>query len=327
MTSRYWCFTLHPKENQTIPNVLPKDAKYCVYQLETGREGKTHYQGYIEFTNAVRGGARAQWVKEFIPGAHVEVKIATKELARHYCMKPCSKDCDNKNCVEARSVNNGRINWETTAPTELGTWNTTSEQGKRKDVYEMYDMIKNGATAEDIKEANVGLYMRYSKVIQEMIAERSPKRDFKSLVEVHVGHAGTGKSRYIVDTYGDTAYWLSRSKNNVWWNGYKGQSIVAIDDFYGWIEFDYLLKLLDRYPVCGETKGGTVNIAPVKIIITSNVFPHKWYSRVFAKCEEHEAALARRIETIKYYRRGKEPIDITWEQMKKYDFLDVESSD
>lgn len=320
-TSRFWCFTLHPRHNsdgteQEIQNTLPEKAKYACYQKERGSDGKEHYQGYIEFSDAVAGGQRTSWVKDWIPGAHVEIKYAKRESARHYCLKPCSADCKEAHCEEARERRNGRIEWETTKPIELGDIQYGSGQGRRTDWDDVRDAIKNGASFEEIKDINYGLAMKHMRSLKEDIATHQPKRDWKTHVKVIYGDSGTGKSRYCRETYPD-AYWLSKSSSgNVWWNGYAGQATVVIDDFYGWIPFDYMLHLMDRYPMSGETKGGVVNVAPRNIIITSNKEPQAWYRSVFKQDKQFQIAFSRRLESIEdwRYNRQRQLIknDVTW---------------
>ena len=53
-----------------------------------------------------------------------------------------------------------------------------------------------------------------------------------------------------------------------------------------------MLRLLDRYPCQVETKGGSINFAPKKIIILSNKAPEDWYDK--NKCAWEP--LERRIE-------------------------------
>lgn len=304
-TSRFWCFTLHPKSlddgsKQTIPSTLPPKARYCVYQLEKGKDGKEHYQGYIEFNEAVSGGQRTEWVKTFIPGGHTEIKYAKREDARHYCMKPCSTLCNQSHCSEARSIGNGRVDWENTAPTELGSYGDITP-GSRTDITELQDAIKKGATYEQICDLNFGFAMAHSRSLKDYIALYQPKRDWKTKVVVIYGDSGTGKSRYCRETY-PNAYWLSKSSSgNVWWNGYNGQETVVIDDFYGWIPFDYMLHLMDRYCMSGETKGGVVNIIPKTLVITSNKPPCKWYSKAYENDLQLEIAFSRRIDEIQYW--------------------------
>ena len=214
-------------------------------------------------------------------------------------MKPCSVDCQKPHCVEAREIGNGRVDWQTTKPTEIGTIVT---QGQRTDIEKIKLAIDSGATIEDIREMNYAFYIQHKRSLLEDVLEHSKKRDFKTKVVVIYGQSGTGKSRYVREQYPD-AYWLSKSSNgNVWWNGYSGQDVVGIDDFYGWIAFDYMLKLLDRYPLTGETKGGAVNIAPKVIVITSNEPPCLWYSNVFKKNKELECAFSRRIDELWCYK-------------------------
>jgi len=318
--SRFWCFTLHPKTNQTIPTTLPNKARYCVYQLERGKDGKEHYQGYIEFNDAVRGGQKADWVKTFIPGAHTEIKYANRDDARHYCTKPCSMTCNHSHCCEAREVETGRVDWKNTTPTELGTYQEI-KQGTRTDINEVQEAIKNGATYQQICDLNFSYAMAHSRSLKDYISIYTKPRDWKTQVKVIYGDSGTGKSRSIHETYPD-AYWLSKSStNNVWWNGYDGQDTIIIDDFYGWIPFDYMLHLMDRYPMRGETKGGVINLAPKTLIITSNKPPNQWYPKIYENNPQMEKAFARRIDAIEswtYFLGTQQVIKTpqTWSELK-----------
>lgn len=57
---------------------------------------------------------------------------------------------------------------------------------------------------------------------------------------------------------------------SLWFDGYMGQEVAVFDDFRPWwCRFDYLLRLLDRYPMQVPVKGGFVNWIPEIIIITT----------------------------------------------------------
>ena len=74
----------------------------------------------------------------------------------------------------------------------------------------------------------------------------------------------------------------------------ESQETVIIDDFYGWMPFDTLLRLTDRYPMLVDIKGGAVQFTAKRIIITSNEVPDNWYPNV--SCLPHRwNALLRRI--------------------------------
>ena len=90
-----------------------------------------------------------------------------------------------------------------------------------------------------------------------------------------------------MDNYPD-AYWKQRG---TWFDNYNNHETVIIDDFYGWLPFDTLLRMCDRYPMMVETKGGHVNFCPKTILITSNQAPDEWYRNI-----SNYEAFVRRVE-------------------------------
>lgn len=67
-----------------------------------------------------------------------------------------------------------------------------------------------------------------------------------------------------------------------------------VDEFYGWISLDLLLRILDRYPLTVETKGGHRTFRAKTVVITSNKPFEKWYPNV--RDAGVLAALKRRME-------------------------------
>lgn len=98
-----------------------------------------------------------------------------------------------------------------------------------------------------------------------------------------------------------SAYWKPRGQ---WWDGYQGQKVVIIDEFFGWLPWDELLKVCDRYPLNVERKGSVSLFVAGTVIITTNKPPHQWYDG--RKCPFR--ALERRVDEWHYYRvRGTPP--------------------
>ena len=60
-----------------------------------------------------------------------------------------------------------------------------------------------------------------------------------------------------------------------------GHEVVIIDEFYGWLPFDLLLRVCDRYPLLVETKGGQTQFVAKVIVITSNSLPSNWYKSAY----------------------------------------------
>ena len=118
-------------------------------------------------------------------------------------------------------------------------------------------------------------------------------------MRVFWGASGTGKSRRAVEEAGDDVYFKPRGK---WWDGYQQQQSVILDDFYGWLPFDDLLRLLDRYPLRVEYKGGFHEFNSKTIFITSNVHPLDWYKGDWYQAEQKQA-LTRRINCIIHFNK------------------------
>ena len=161
-------------------------------------------------------------------------------------------------------------------------------QGQRSDLLALKSALDEGSTDLQLWEEFFPTMMRYYKgVAQYQILKRDQRR-WKSKVYVLVGEPGTGKSKWALDNF-PNAYWKQRGN---WWDGYHHDEVV-LDDFYGWLPFDTLLRLLDRYPLLVETKGGQASFIAKTIVITSNALPREWYQNI-----RNYSALARRIDVV-----------------------------
>jgi len=68
-----------------------------------------------------------------------------------------------------------------------------------------------------------------------------------------------------------------KSSSNKWWDGYRGESSVIIDEFDGQIGITHLLRWLDKYPCSVEVKGGTLPLVATDFWITSNKPLEQWF--------------------------------------------------
>jgi len=89
------------------------------------------------------------------------------------------------------------------------------------------------------------------------------------------GATGTGKSRTAWEEATFDAY--PKDPMSKFWDGYRGQKHVVIDEFRGTIGISHLLRWLDRYPLLVEVKGSSVVCCANKVWITSNLHPRDWY--------------------------------------------------
>lgn len=114
-------------------------------------------------------------------------------------------------------------------------------------------------------------------------------------VQVFWGPTGTGKSKRAWEEATTEAF--PKDPRTKFWDGYRGQCSVVIDEFRGDIDISHVLRWLDRYPVIVEVKCGSVVLRAKSIWITSNLDPRKWYPNLD---KETQDALLRRLNITEF---------------------------
>jgi len=249
MAARNWIFTDNNPESNS-PS-WPEAVKYASWQRERGENGTEHLQGYLELT----GPRRLAFVKAILPRAHWEVRRGTQSQAREYSRK-----------------DDTRID----GPWEHGTYEPHLP-GTRSDLLAVKEAIDSGMSNKDLWQTHFPDMCRYHKAFKEYTGSKLEDRSWPTRIYLVIGPTGTGKTRWCRRNAPD-AYWKTRTGNDsLWWDGYTGQSDVIIDDFYGWIRFDTMLRLCDRSPYMVEFKGGSIKFVARRIFITSNKPWREWW--------------------------------------------------
>jgi len=259
--SEHWVFTINNPAEDASPVVGWPQVVYGVWQLERGENGTPHFQGYVIFATR----KRLTWIKEHCDAtAHWEPRKGTHQQAKAYCMKDES-----------------RVD---------GPWEHGDEphkaQGKRNDLLALKRKLDEGVGEAAIAADSemFAVWAKYWKVIgRYRMLKSMNERRWHTFCQVYWGPPGVGKSSRALEEAGPGAYWLPRPSGvgqTIWWDGYEGQEVVVIDEFYGWIMRDMMQRLCDRYPLLVQTKGGTTPFLAKKIIITSNEHPIAWWPKV-----------------------------------------------
>lgn len=263
------CFTSFLESEPTFDE---KTHKYLIYQQEKCPEsGKLHWQGYVELHKTMRYKA----IMRSLGGdMAVFARQGTAEQAVEYCKK---------------------LDTQVIPFKEFGKRKT--DQGKRNDL----NTALQCETVRELKEEHPGIYVKYHRGIEKLYAPDTD-RDARPVVEILWGDTGTGKTGFAWDSSDKKAYIKDPGTGN-WWDGYEQQEHVIIDDFRSKdFPFTVLLKLLDRYPMQVQTKGGFVKFNSPNIWITSPLPPEYWYS----DSDENLAQLLRRVTRIRKIVRDRE---------------------
>lgn len=270
--ARRWQFVLNGVRDEKEPEewfAYNESIRYIIWSLELGKDAQEredglmpyHLQGYVEFKKLMRPSA----LREICDRCHWGDKngnscVGTQEDNIAYVKKT------GKYASDAETHMDG--------PWECGTRADPTTSWKR-----ILDDVKKGESELEIAEKYPGQWATGFKAIERAKKLYFDKpRDPSKPVEVVVvwGPPGSGKSKWAWTT-NPNAY-LKKSLEVKWWPGYKGESVVIVNDFRGHqMKMSELLVLIDRYPEECEQKGSDWQLNVDKWVITSNYHPSKWY--------------------------------------------------
>lgn len=258
----YWILTI---PHADFTPFKPESVQYIRGQLETGNTTNyLHWQLLVVFSKKHRLSAVK---KIFGDSAHCE--LSRSSAADTYVWK------------DDTAVPNTRF--------ELG-----ERKLKRNDVRD-WDKIRQSARSGDLESVPADVYVRCYNQLKRIAVDHLQPIGVEREVVVLWGRTGTGKSRRAWEEAGLQAY--PKDPRSKFWDGYRGQEHVVIDEFRGGIDIAHLLRWFDRYPVIVEIKGSSVVLSAKKIWITSNISPEAWYP----ECDQETiAALRRRINVTHF---------------------------
>lgn len=239
--AKYWILTIPYAD--FVP-YQPPDIQFIRGQLERGDSGYLHWQLSIAFVRQVRLSAVK---KLFGDTAHAEP--TRSDAANDYVFKDETAVAGTRFELGSRCFRrNSDIDWQQVK--------TLAIEGRLDDVPPQV-FVQNYRTLRAIRAD----YATADAIIREVF--------------VYWGPTGVGKSRRAWEQAGMDAY--PKDPNSKFWDGYRGQEVVVIDEFRGVINISHMLRWLDRYPVLVEIKGSSTVLAAKKIYITSNLHPRDWY--------------------------------------------------
>lgn len=276
--SKEWFGTWFEDYSPYTEETLAKFKYLVIKKGITPETNKQHWHGIAVFEDSKRGSAVA---KLFGNTRNVHIgTVRNMERADKYLMEHEELVLEHSEPVVAKKNLAGK---EVT-------------QGGRTDLYQIYDELKQEKTMYQILDAHPATFIRMGRHIAFAKAFLDKERRFedrKIKVLVLIGEPGSGKTRGVLEHYGrrNVYKFVDTGVATAWFDGYDGEKVLLLDDFYGGIKYNYLLNLLDRYALRLDVKGSTTYAAWETVVITSNAEINTWYTSV-----PHTIALERRID-------------------------------
>lgn len=250
--SRNWCFTSYEESCPTFQN----DMKYLICGSETcPTTGRKHWQCYTYLKNAKTWSAFQKLIGK---GVHFEKCKGSADNNIKYCSKE----------------------------NQFQEFGDRPNQGERTDLKEIVDnVLARNTSVDEIIVDNPILYHQYGRTLEkaEDIAMRRIFRTEMTKGTWYHGDTGTGKSHMAFENY-DPATHYCLPKDNGWWDGYKQQDTVIINDFRGEIKYSDLLQMVDKWPYSVPRRGREpLPFTSKHVIITSSLPPEDVYNNLAAR--------------------------------------------
>lgn len=216
--------------------------------------------------------------------AHIEPRAGTVAEAVEYVTKEKTRD--------GEIIRHGNIDMRQSED---------SQQGHRSDLDRLRERVLNGQTITQIllsedgpRAANCMGWLKEVYAAYEDSVYRTKLRDVKTTYLW--GATGVGKTSHVLDVEGIGNVFIVDDYDHPF-DRYDGQPALLLDEFSGQLKLEYMLRLLDRYPLQLKARYRNPWARFEKVWITSNVSAEELYS--WAKPIQR-AAFFRRIQSIQH---------------------------
>lgn len=268
---RSWILTI-PAEGNDQASVEEKLERYrYVGQLERGETtGYLHWQILVNHPHAIRFST----LKNLFPTAHIEPRKGNLVQALAYVTKA-----------------------ETFAGVSVGNMKELPEAKEKKlGLADFHQLISEGASVDELiaNHPSALFFANRLRELERTLAFQRGRelRDVKALY-IH-GKTGVGKTRTLWERYGADMYRVSSYSNP--WDSYRRESVLVLDEFYGRnFAFDFLLNVLDRYPLELPARYANKQACWTTVAVVSNVPLSEQYAEVQASNPRGWQALLRRF--------------------------------
>lgn len=341
--TKAWAFTINNYTDECceyLANKLADDSSigYCVIGKEIcPRTGTPHLQGYIRFTTVK--GKRMQTVQKALGYYWSQSRVG------HGCwanLAPAKKgDLANKRYCEKECLEGWRVELgEPQKPQREG-------QGARNDYNDAFDIIEastfSGEGEIELARKIPEHYLKHGKMVirlrNVMQMKENPNGETRkkghNIIWIF-GRTGKGKSHFVEKELADKNFYMKGP--GPWWDFYDMQEYLWIDDFRkDYFKFHYFLKLLDRYRMMAQYKGGYTRLRFHTTYITCPVHPATMFGNKWDNADQLLDRIYKRgngqiIEAIEHgndgdevdedgLRPGTEPVVKLWSKDESYELL------
>lgn len=280
----------HGYEHKKIKELLVTNfstlAFFCMAD-EVGENKTPHTHIYTCFKSRVR----FQTIKKHFPTAHIEPAHGNVQSNIDYIKKSGKWEQSEKA--------------ETTIRGTYEEWGTVPlQKGTNTDMQELYQLIEAGYSNSEILAINNDYILNIEKldrVRTTLLTEKFKNIRRLDLKVIYIsGATGTGKTRSVLDTHGDSnVYRVSDHLHP--FDGYACQAVIAFDEFRSQIRLSDMLNYCDIYPIELPARYANKFACYDTVYILSNWPLEEQYKEIQKEYPQSWRAFLRRIHEVRVY--------------------------
>jgi len=278
-----------------IKQYITDNARYGCFGKEIGEEGTPHLQGYIQFENP---RSMKKLIKD-LKGCHIEICKGNKKQNIDYCSK--------------------------TDP-DFWSYGDPSCQGERTDLRELVrDILTGELKLSNILREDPFVYHQYGRTLDKVedLKISELRREHFTRGVWWFGKTGTGKSyrakHYCIDNKLSYIELPKDYYKNGWFDNYKGEDVIIINDFRGKIPYEDILNICDENQFSFNRRGRCPYPCISKyVFITSSLNPYEVYNQQLHK-NDSLCQLERRFDILECKSQNTEPVEYILKDDNRFD--------
>lgn len=270
---------------RSILSEFPGLQYWCMCD-EIGEQGTPHTHIYMVSLN----GIMFDTMHRKFYGVHIEKANGSNQQNRDYVRKEGKWQDDAKH--------------ETSLPDTFEEWGELPPDRTHSETQadRIVQMIRDGKSNVEILDECSTAYSKIAHIEQTRqayLAERF-KNEFRKLNVTYLwGDTAAGKTRSVMEKYGYSNVYRATDYAHPF-DSYKGQDVIAFEEFRSSLAIGDMLNYLDGYPVELPCRYTNKVACYTKVYIISNISLEQQYPNIQQDNPETWAAFRRRIHNVEH---------------------------
>ncbi len=292
---RTWAYTvqnLSDSDYIAVENLNENEIAWSVHAVEKGEKNEqTHFQCAIRFKHGKTFTA-AQKFLGLKPGDELASMRSAEFTNAAYCLK--GEQCKDEWNTDGVDGDNYGLN--AIVLRQIGTLPLRGD-GKVSIWDDIVQAVKDGWTDLDLVEKWPDQAVRcQSAIAKYRLTYERQNAGWRNLEVTYLnGLTGSGKSRFVMETYGYPNVYRVQNYDSGAFDEYDGQDVVLFEEFRNGFKIEQMLNFLDGYPLQLPARYANKMAKFTKVFIATNWNLNEQYKSIQEKYPSTWDAFLRRI--------------------------------